>query len=496
MIRCARSALCVILLTAPLTAGESIRLANHPALSSEGNSLAFDWNGDVWIVPAVGGEARQLTAHPGRDSQPKFSPDGKLNAFVSDREGSPHIYTMPVAGGAPTQLTFHTAGAALQEWSADGKSLLIKATRDHFWRHGERFFLINSRQRSAEQLVFDDYGNDGALSPDGKKLLFTREGEGWWRKGYVGARVAQVWLYDLEAKTFTKVLHREFGSRWPLWKPDGTGFYFVAEHARGANLHQYDFVTKASKPLTTFQEDSVAFPTVARDGSRIVFRHLFDFYSYVPAKGELKKLDLYHNVDRIAKKTETHVLNSATAAAFSRDGLEVAFIAGGDLWVMDTELREPRQITKTPEEELSPVFSTDGEAIYFTRSQGSDYEICKATRKNPRQFWWQNRDFDVASIYGCQERPTKLKLSPDGKKLGFVKGLKGIYFFDLAGGEAMPIVFDWSVPDYDWSPDGKWIVFSKLDEDFNRDIWLLSSDRKGKPFNLSRHPYSESNPVW
>jgi tricorn protease len=496
MKRWASLCLCLFLLVNTALAGESIRLANNPALSPDGQWLAFDWNGDVWIAPSTGGEARPLTAHLGRDSQPKFAPDGKQIGFISDREGSPHVFTVPVQGGVPKQLTFHTAGASLQEWTPDGRSLLIKATRDHFWRRGERFFMIKSGERSAEQLLFDDYGDSGALSPDGKKLLFTREGEGWWRKGYVGSRVAQVWLYDLESKNFTKLLHREFGCRWPLWKPDGNGFYYVAEHAKGANLREYDFASQASKPLTKFKEDSVVFPAIARDGSRIVFRHLFDLYSYQPSKAELKKLDIFHNTDRSAKTSEHRVLTSATAAAFSQDGLEIAFIAGGDLWIMDTELREPKQITKTPEEEDNPLFSPDGQTILFTSSIGSHFAISKATRKNPKQFWWQNRDFEVTHLHEFQQRPTKLKVSPDGKKLAFVKGRGDLCVMDLAINESVNIFADWSAPDYDWSPDGKWFVYSKLDEDFNRDIWLVPSDGKGKPFNLSRHPYSESGPVW
>jgi tricorn protease len=487
---------CLFLFIEPAAAAEPIRLANNPALAPDGKWLAFDWNGDVWIAPSTGGEARPLTAHLGRSSQPKFSPDGKQIGFISDREGSPHVFTVSVQGGVPKQLTFHTAGASLQDWTPDGQGLLIKATRDHFWRHGERFFTIKSRERSAEQLLFDDYGDSGVLSPDGKKLLFTREGENWWRKGYVGSRVAQIWLYDLESKSFTKVLHREFGSRWPLWKPNGKGFYYVAEHAKGGNLHVYDFASKASNPLTKFKEDSVVFPAIARDGSRIVFRHLFDLYSFDPSKSEVKKLDLYHNVDRISKKSEYRVLTSATAAAFTRDGLEIAFIAGGDLWVMDTELREPRQITKTPEEEANPLFTLDGQAILFTRRIGSDFGIFKATRKNSKQFWWENREFEVTLLCDFQQRPSKLKLSPDGKKLAFIKGRGDLYVMDFATNESVRVFADWSAPDYDWSPDGNWFVLSKLDEDFNRDIWLIRSDGKSKPFNVSRHPYSESDPVW
>jgi tricorn protease len=187
---------------------------------------------------------------------------------------------MPAIGGAARQLTYHTAGYDQVDWAPDGKRLLAHASRDAFWRHPERFFLLDCRERPAELLLFDDYGSDGQLSPDGKKLLFTREGGAWWRKGYTGSHAAQVWLYDLEAKEFSKVLSKNFGCRWPLWRPDGNAFYYVEEHAQGANLFEYHFPTRQSRQLTSFKEDSVVFPCVARDGSAVVFRHLFDLYRF------------------------------------------------------------------------------------------------------------------------------------------------------------------------------------------------------------------------
>ena len=212
----------------------------------------------------------------------------------------------------------------------------------------------------------------------------------------------------------------------------------------------------------------------------------------------MKKLDIYHNVDRSAKKSEYRVLNTATAAAFSPDGLEIAFIAGGDLWVMDTELREPKRVTNTPDEEAEPLFSRDGQSILFIASFGDRFAIARAERAEGSKFWWQNDRFNVRNLVKFHERPSKLKLSPDGKKLAFVKGRGDLCVLDLeTAGEGETVVFaDWSSPDFDWSPDGKWFVYSKLDSDFNRDIWLLPSDGKGKPLNVSRHPYSESDPVW
>ena len=75
----------VLIPSAP--AREPIRLPNHPALSPDGKTLAFDWNGDIWTASVEGGLARPLTSHPAKDTSPRFSPDGKEIAFVSERDG-------------------------------------------------------------------------------------------------------------------------------------------------------------------------------------------------------------------------------------------------------------------------------------------------------------------------------------------------------------------------------------------------------------------------
>ena len=89
---------------------------------------------------------------------------------------------------------------------------------------------------------------------------------------------------------------------------------------------------------------------------------------------------------------------TATDVAFSKDGLEIAFIAGGDLWVMDTELKEPRQVTRTPEEERDPVFSPKGDAILFVSDQGGQTDLWKAERADAAKDWWLNTAFKLDQL--------------------------------------------------------------------------------------------------
>ncbi|MHB1424843.1 MAG: S41 family peptidase [Gemmataceae bacterium] len=484
----------------PGRAEQTIRLANHPALSPDGKTLAFDWDGDIWSVPTAGGLARRLTNHPARDREPRFAPDGKQIAFISERSGSPQVHIMAAGGGTPRQLTFHTTGCTLQEWCPDGRRLLINANRDHFWRHPERFFTINIENRQAERLLFDDYGQNGSLSPDGKRLLMTREGPAWWRKGYRGSQASQIWLYDLDGKTFRQILAEETGCLWPLWRPDGKGFYYVSARGGSFNLWERDLDSNAGKQLTHFTDDSVAFPCLSRDGSTLVFRHLFDLYCYHPGKEETPcKIDLRHDSDPIEERVERRVLKQASEAAFTADGLEIAFIAGGDLWVMDTELREPRQVTATAEEEKHPIFSPDGRSLLFVADRDARSDIYRAVpgkRGDNNRYWWQHGPLTIERLTEDGEVKSNLKFSPDGSRLAYLRARGDLWVAKSDGREARKIVPSWSELEYDWSPDGKWLVYAHSDNDFNRDIWIIPADGSGKPFNLSRHPYNDGDPVW
>jgi tricorn protease len=491
-------ALSLGLISPALTQAEEIRLASQPALSPDGSTVALVWNGEIWIVPTAGGQARPLTRHPARDREPKFSPDGKRIAFVSNRDGSEQVYLIPLSGGSPRQLTHHTAGYALQGWYPDGRDLLVSAARDHFWRGADRFFRVSAGEPKAEEILFDSHGQNGSLSPDGKRLLFTREGAQWWRKGYKGSQASQVWLYDIEAKTYTKVLDPAGGALWPLWKPEGNGFYYVGEVGKSWNLIEHDLATGKDRPLTRFEDDSVVYPTLSRDGSTLVFRHLFDLYAIHPNKPNdtPAKLDIRSEGDSPRDPIERRVVPQATQVAFTKDGLEVAFIAGGDLWVMDTELLDPKQVTATPEEERNPAFSPDGSSLFFVSDKGGQTDLWRADRGDASRDWWQNGKFNLAQLTQDAEVESDLEWSPEGSRLAFIKGRGDLWTIGADGKDARRVLASWNAPQYDWSPDGKWFVYALDDEDFNQDIWIIPSDGSKPPFNLSKHPDNESNPVW
>jgi len=472
-----------------------VRLVHEPALSPDGKTIAFEWQGDIWTASTSGGHATRLTTHPAMDSGAAFSPDGKQIAFNSEREGSKLLYTMPAGGGEPVQLTFHTDGCDLREWTPDGQGLLVGLGRDFTWMRESRagrMAIVDAKVRKAESVLFDDYGFDGVISPDGQKVLFMREGsESWWRQGYNGSRGGQIWLFNRADSSFKQIISDENENRWPLWQPDGQGFYFV----KNGNLWWHDIASGKGSAITQFKDDLVVFPCISRDGKTLVFRVRFDLYRWRPGDKEPVKIEIDATQDAPSDITRA-VLEKATDISVTRDGLQMAFIAGGDVWVMDTELKEPHRVTQTAEEERDVIFAPDGKTLVFVSDAQGQTDVWQAMPANDKKTWWESHAFTLKRLTNDSQAEARPKFTHDGKKLSWVRERGDLWLADADGKNAKRIIESWNPPSYEFSPDGTWIVYSQVDEWFNADIWLMPTDGSRPPFNLSRHPDNDTRPVW
>ena len=501
-----RIALLALFLVSSATAAE-VKLAATPALSPDGKTLVFEWQEDLWSVSSSGGVARALTRNKAVDRFPVFSPDGSQIAFMSGRDDWMQAYVMPASGGPPRQVTFNSGGATPQDWFPDGHRLLVRGTRDSGAFLPQRFMTVDTAQRVAEQNVFDATCDWGRISPDGSKLLFMRGGEDSYRRGYRGSKCATIWSFDFKSGAFTEICHASDGGdcRWPLWKPDGKGIYFLREgKERGClNLFEKEFPDGREKQLTFFKDFGVMFPAISHDGSTVVFRNGFDFYRWQPGAKEPDRIAVFAADDEEATQMRRMTYARATAedvegsVNFSTDAKQIVFASGGSLWAMDTVVREPVPITRGQGMmDNWASFSPDDKAIFYIHDSGDRANIYKATRADPGEPWWRNTSFKVEPVTDDDHGRFKLQLAPRGGLMAWVEQPGSLWVAKLDGSEPHKILTSPFDMDFDWSPDGKWIVSAVQDSDDNRDVWIFSADGKHEPYNLSRHPNWDGFPKW
>jgi tricorn protease len=510
---------------AQLTSPESKPVigARMPGLSPDGKQLAFTYRGDLWLVPSTGGRATPLTQHIETDAFPLFSPDGKWIAFGSKRNGNWDIYAIPADGGAARQLTWHSGTEIPFGWSPDGKKILFCSKRD---TPNYAIYALDVATLRSEVLC-EDYSQlmYPSYSPDGKTVVFGRNGFHWTRPRYHGSAASEIWIQDISSTNQTRqsVTSNEFQHLWTRFLPDNkhlvtvtvdeltpttadmepTSAKFVDNPRRTPNLWVYD-LKGHGEPLTTFTGGGVRCPTVAATSGDIAFEYGTDLYLLKSGKKTPQKIEIFVAAD---EKQTTHrrekLIGGVTEGEPSPDGKTIAFGLRSDIWTIAVEKPKgvaarsaefARRLTDWVGDDSDFCWSRDGQKLYFT----SDRE------NNTRLYELDMETLKVKSLWDRKEDVTGPHLSPNGEQFGFwVSGPEGgLYIYTIATGESRRLV---KVPgpqwrgigggEFEWSPDMKWIAYTYRGESRAWNIWIIPAEG-GDPVNVTHLYAQHSQPTW
>lgn len=486
-----------------------IYLGSNPSVRGDGKCFVFEWNDHLWIADTKGGYARRVGSSAAADSWPVMSPDGLKIVFASDRDGGMKVFEFDVARDTVRQITFHSETTYPRSWCPDTAHVLCQVYRDQSGpKTCERIAMISTEKREAEQIVFDYPASDPVMCPDGSAILFTRRGDELYRKrlNSVGPAAGQIWMYLPATKEFKALVCHESDCRNPVWRPDGRAFYYLDAKGGVRNVWLHDMATGEETQLTHFTDDHVFQPSLSADGKTMVFRQRFDFWRFDPTNPSAKPVQILlkpepgyvERGDAKRRRYETCWNNDTPGdVSFCDNGSQIAFTTGGDLYVMDTVIREPTLIhgdTRTHERECA--FSPDGAALYYTSDRGDSTRIMKAEPEDPMKPWWENSSFRRTTIVDEGAQRLGLSIAPNGSRLAWHDPCGVFTFADTNGtiiAKGPPATEGGS---YTWSPDGKWIAAQIADEFANYDVWIISTDGSREPYNLSRNFKYDGEPAW
>jgi len=463
-----------------------------------GDQVVFCYGGDIWKASIQGGGAVRLTAHPGMEVFPRFSPDGRWIAFTGQYDGDEQVYVMPANGGEPKKLTWYPAEGPLPPrwgydnivygWTPDGSSVLFRSIRYGYAEHPGHLYTVKKDGGPAVPLPMPRAGA-GDYAPDGKRMVYSplwRDFRTW--KRYEGGWAQDLYLYDL-ATNATKILApTKRTERDPMWI--GDGIYFVSDRTGTLNLFRYDLKSEAITQLTKSDTWDVRWASSDNKGT-IVFEAGGELHVFEVASARDTKIDITVPDDGLwDRPSRISAAHNVENFDLSPKGERALFSARGDVFTAPIENGPTRNLTRTSSaHDRAAAWSPDGKRIAFISDLSGEEEILVAPQDGSAP--------PTALTSGHKIRLYRPVWSPDGKRVAFSDSEGRIFVVGADGGKSVEVANERNgqVTDYAWSPCGQWLAFSlsQPSTNFAISVWGVAD---GKTRQVTTGFFNEHDPVW
>lgn len=466
------------LLSATKTGAQEI-LLRFPDIHED--LIVFSYGEDLWTASVQGGIATRITSDDGEERFPKFSPDGSLIAFSGYYDGNGDVYVMNRYGGNITRITFHPSYDEVIGWHPGKNKILFKSFRGDYPGFTQ-LFLINPDGSGLESLILHEAAQ-GSFSPDGSQIAFnkvSRENRTW--KRYKGGTAQEIYLYDLNTHEEKNLTNFEGTDRIPMWI--GDKIYFSSDRDRRLNIYSVDPVTAQIEKITNHSDYDVRRPSYG--GDKIIYELGGELYVLDVNTRETTRIPVLVKTDLPEVRPYLkNVKENITDIDLSPAGERALITARGEIFSVPAEKGQTINLTgSSGAHDKDAVWSPDGKHIAYISDADGEYNIYitdhKGTEK-PRKLT------DKKDGY----RHT-LRWSPDSKKLAYTDQTLTCYIVDIDSGKEITVDkaeyenIDVSLDvkpiyDFSWSPDSRYLVYSKMDADMVFKVYIYSLEE-----NISR----------
>jgi|WetSurMetagenome_2_1015567.scaffolds.fasta_scaffold00183_2 tricorn protease len=467
--------------------GQETRLLRNPDVSDK--EIVFSYAGDIWSVGRNGGEARRLTSTPAIESVPHFSRDGQTIAFTSNCTGNNEVYIISALGGEPKRITWHPGNDMELGWSADGKSLLISSDRSSAPIRLQQLFVQPVDGGMPVKLPVPS-ASRASWSNDGTKLAYEdiRWQSEW--KNYRGGQAQPIRVVSFPDLEQIDVPGPSSVNTYPAFL--NSNLYFLSDRDGIFNIFVFDLKTKGVSQVTRYTDSDIK--TMSAGGGILVYEKDGVIHTLNPESGEDKTLSVtIHGDFPWAMKQWKDVSKNIAWADLSPNGTRAVFEARGEIFTVPAEKGDVRNLTNSSgAADRTPAWSPDGQKIAWFSDASGEYQLIISD---------QNGLVPPKAI--SIEKPTffyNLCWSPDSKKVAFTNAERDLLIVDVEKGTVQKADYDlMAVPERSlipvWSPDSRWIAYSKQLPNKYRAVMLYNTDGN-KSYQITDGLSDCVSPAW
>jgi len=448
-------------------------------VSPDGEHIAFDLLGDIYIMNKNGGNATILREGLPFEIQPRFSPDGKTISFTSDAGGGDNIWTMNLDGSEAKQVTkekFRLLNNAV--WTPDGKYLIA---RKHFtsgrslgagelWMYhksgGAGLQLI--KKKNDQQDI-----NEPCVSPNGKYLYYSEDvypGGFFQYNKDPNKQIYAINRYDMETGKTERITGGPGGAARPQISRDGKKLAFVKRVRTKTVLYIHDLETGEEWPiynaLNKDQQEAWAIFGVYTNFSWMPNNEDIVFWS----GGKINRIninsleveDIRFQVDTTIKIAKAIEVDTPVApenfdakvirhAVTSPDEKTIVFNAVGYLWTKQLPNGAPKRLTTGNDFEFEPTFSPDGKTIAYVtwndENLGAVYKV-SSNGGTPTKLTSQKGIYRNPSYSHNQKHIVYRKENGNNEQGRAFSKQAGIYSMDANGSNTKFVIKEGDFPMY------------------------------------------------
>ncbi len=452
------------------------------------DTIVFVCEDDLWTVPISGGVARRLTSNLGATGSPQLSPNGEHLAFAGREEGPTEVYIMPALGGEATRLTYQGSNASIIGWDAPGENILYSSGAGS--AYGTWIWSIAPEGGEPKRLPYGPANHISFGNNNGVVLgRLTREPARW--KRYRGGTAGQLWIDENGDGQFHPFTPVESNFTTPMWI--GDRIYFISDHEGVGNI--YSCLTNAEDIQRHTHQETYYCRSAQTDGTHIVYHAGADLWIYDIDNDTNTQIDVQFRSPRIQRQRKfvkaSQYLQDTTPAA---DGRSIALTARGKLFSManwDGAVLQHGDRNGT--RYRMPQWLNDGKRI-LTLSDAGGEEALEIHTCDGSTAVHRLDELDIGHV-------RHLAICPKGDErtdqLLIVNQRFELLHVDLDTPELR--ILDKSlynrIQGASWSPDGEWIAYSFPTTETTSSIKLCNVET-GKTTYLTPPEFRDFAPAW